>query len=151
MRVVAQRVSHAAVVVDGATVGEIENGICAFVGVTHTDTREDAVAAASKLANLRIMPDDDDVMNRSLLDVGGAVLVVSQFTLYGDVRRGRRPSWTSAAGGDVAEPLVDAVCEELRGLGLEVAEGRFGAMMEVTLTNAGPVTIVFEVSSGRVV
>jgi D-tyrosyl-tRNA(Tyr) deacylase len=122
-----------------------------LIGATHSDTEDDARVVAAKLANLRVMADDEGVMNRSVLDVGGAVLVVSQFTLYGDVRKGRRPSWTDAAGGNVAEPLIEAVADELRGLGVTVATGSFGAMMDVSLTNDGPVTIVFEVSGGRVV
>ena len=150
MRVVAQRVSSASVVVDGVVVGAIDDGLLALVGVTHEDTPEDAQAVAAKLANLRVMPDENDVMNRSVLDTGGGVLVVSQFTLQGDMRKGRRPSWTAAAPGPVAEPLVDAVVDALREAGCAVATGSFGAMMEVNLVNDGPVTIVFDVVDGRV-
>ena len=150
MSVVAPRVRTATVTVDGAVVGEIGPGLCALIGATHSDTEDEARMVASKLANLRVMADDEGAMNRSVLDVGGAVLVVSQFTLYGDVRKGRRPSWTDAAGGNVAEPLIEAVADALRGLGVTVATGSFGAMMDVSLTNDGPVTLVFEVSGGRV-
>lgn len=151
MRVVAQRVERASVTVDGEVVGAIGPGLLALVGVTHTDGAEDAAVVASKLANLRVLPDDDGVMNRSVLDSGGAVLVVSQFTLYGDLRRGRRPSWAEAAGGDAASPLVDAVVAELARLGVPVATGIFGAMMDVGLVNTGPVTVVFDVREGRVI
>lgn len=151
MRVVVQRVSSASVTVDGEVVGAIGHGLVALVGATHDDTDADAAVVAAKLANLRVMADDDGLMNRSVLDVAGEVLVVSQFTLYGDVRRGRRPSWTAAAGGDVAEPLVDAVARNLEELGVPVASGSFGAMMDVALVNDGPVTVVFDVSGGKVV
>ncbi len=151
MRVVVQRVSRAEVRVDGAVVGRIGRGLLALVGVAHGDTDEDADVVASKLANLRVMADDAGVMNRSVIDTGGAVLVVSQFTLHGDVRRGRRPSWGNAAPGDIAEPIVARVGTTLQSFGVEVATGAFGAMMEVELVNDGPVTIVFEVQSGTIV
>ncbi len=112
MRVVVQRVSRAEVRVDGAVVGRIGRGLLALVGVAHGDTDEDADVVASKLANLRVMADDAGVMNRSVIDTGGAVLVVSQFTLHGDVRRGRRPSWGNAAPGDIAEPIVARVVDD---------------------------------------
>ena len=151
MKVVVQRVSRAEVRVDGSVVGRIGSGLLALVGVAHDDDMADAEVVAAKLANLRIMPDDAGVMNRSVVDTGAAVLVVSQFTLHGDVRRGRRPSWSDAAPGDVAEPIVERVVTMLRSFGVEVETGAFGAMMEVELVNDGPVTLVFEVESGTVV
>ncbi len=151
MRVVVQRVSRARVVMDGETVGEIAEGLVALVGITHDDTVADARAAASKMAGLRIFADSERKMNLSLADTGGAALVVSQFTLYGDVRKGRRPSFVAAARPEPAQRLVDEVVAELRGRGINVATGRFGAIMEVSLTNDGPVTILLETSGGRVV
>ena len=145
MRGLVQRVARAAVRVDGDVVGEIERGLCAFVGVTHTDTPAQARRLAERIWNLRVMDDDDGVMNRSVADTTGAVLVVSQFTLYGDTSRGRRPSWLPAARPEQAEPLVDAVVSELRALGAEVATGRFRTEMAVELVNDGPVTIWLEV------
>ncbi len=141
MRAVVQRVSSASVVVDGATVAEInETGLLALVGVTHTDTREQAAKLAGKLWNLRILPGE-----KSCSDVGAPIIVVSQFTLYGDARKGRRPTWHAAAPGPVAEPLVDAVVEELRALGAQVGTGVFGADMKVHLVNDGPVTLILDV------
>ncbi|MCK9871214.1 D-aminoacyl-tRNA deacylase [Nocardiopsis dassonvillei] len=140
MRAVVQRVSHASVTVDGEVVGQItEPGLMALVGVTHTDTAAEAVKIARKLWTLRILEDE-----RSCSDTGAPLLVVSQFTLYGDARKGRRPTWQAAAPGPVAEPLVDAVVEELRSLGAVVATGVFGAKMSVSLTNEGPFTVVLE-------
>ncbi|MDT0328280.1 D-aminoacyl-tRNA deacylase [Nocardiopsis lambiniae] len=141
MRSVVQRVSHASVTVDGAVVGEItEPGLMALVGVTHTDTEADAARLARKLWTLRILEDE-----RSCSDIGAPLLVVSQFTLYGDARKGRRPTWQAAAPGPVAEPLVDTVVKELRDLGATVATGVFGARMSVGLTNEGPFTVLLEV------
>ncbi|WP_142260942.1 D-aminoacyl-tRNA deacylase [Thermopolyspora flexuosa] len=141
MRAVVQRVSSASVVVDGATVAEInETGLLALVGVTHTDTREQAAKLAGKLWNLRILPGE-----KSCSDVGAPIIVVSQFTLYGDARKGRRPTWQAAAPGPVAEPLVNAVVEELRALGAQVGTGVFGADMKVHLVNDGPVTLILDV------
>ena len=151
MRAVVQRVSSARVVVDGETVGEISGGLLALVGATHDDTVEDARAVAAKIAGLRIFADSAQKMNLALADTGGAALVVSQFTLYGDVRKGRRPSFVRAARPEPAQLLVDEVAAELRGRGISVATGRFGAMMEVSLTNDGPVTILIETSGGRVI
>jgi D-tyrosyl-tRNA(Tyr) deacylase len=145
MRAVVQRVQHATVTVDGEKVGAIGPGLLALVGATHDDDEGAATKLAGKLANLRILADDDGVMNRSVLDAGGAVLVVSQFTLYGDTSRGRRPSWIAAARPEQAEPLVDAVCDELRRLGVPVETGRFRADMQVELVNDGPVTVLVEV------
>ena len=118
--------------------------LCVLVGATHDDTAANASALADKVWNLRIMDDDDGVMNRSVADTTGAVLVVSQFTLYGDTSRGRRPSWIAAARPEQAEPLVDAVVARLRDLGARVATGRFRAEMHVALVNDGPVTILLE-------
>lgn len=144
VRAVVQRVTSATVTVDGEVVGSIGHGLCVLVGVTHDDTAEIASTLAAKLASLRIFADDEGRMNRSLLDTGGAALVVSQFTLYGDARKGRRPSFVAAAPGEVAEPLVDAVVDELRALGVPTETGRFGAYMDVELTNDGPVTLVLD-------
>ncbi|GAA0333698.1 D-aminoacyl-tRNA deacylase [Streptomyces blastmyceticus] len=141
MRAVVQRVDGASVVVGGETVGEIiGQGLCVLVGVTHEDTAEKAGQLARKLWSLRILEDE-----RSCSDVGAPLLVISQFTLYGDARKGRRPTWNAAARGDVAEPLVDAVVSQLRALGAHVETGRFGADMKVSLTNNGPFTVLVEV------
>ena len=144
MRAVVQRVTEAAVAVDGETVGRIGPGLCVLVGVTHDDDEPIARRMADKIWGLRIMDDADGVMNRSVADTTGAVLVISQFTLYGDTRKGRRPGWSAAARPEQAEPLVDAVVDELGCLGAEVATGRFRADMEVALTNDGPVTVMLE-------
>jgi len=141
VRAVLQRVTRASVVVDGETVGEIDRpGLLALVGVTHDDGPEQVAAMARKISELRILRDE-----RSVADTGAPVLVVSQFTLYADTRKGRRPSWNGAAPGDVAEPMVEAVVAALRERGVEVATGRFGAMMEVSLVGDGPVTLVVDV------
>ncbi|ARZ68594.1 D-tyrosyl-tRNA(Tyr) deacylase [Streptomyces albireticuli] len=141
MRAVVQRVDGAAVVVDGETVGEIiGQGLCVLVGVTHEDSPEKAAQLARKLWSVRILEDE-----KSCSDVGAPLLVISQFTLYGDARKGRRPTWNAAAPGPVAEPLVDAVVSELRALGAQVETGRFGADMKVSLTNNGPFTVLIEV------
>ena len=144
MRALVQRVSRARVTVEGEVVGEIGAGLCVFVGVTHDDDDPRARRLAEKVWQLRVFADADGVMNRSLSDTAGEALVVSQFTLYGDTRRGRRPSWIDAAPGAVAEPLVEVFCTALRELGARVASGRFGAHMEVELVNDGPVTISLE-------
>jgi D-aminoacyl-tRNA deacylase len=145
MRAVVQRVSRARVRVAGQTVGAIDAGLLALVGVAPGDTEEAAAKLADKLWGLRVFPDDDGVMNRAVAEVGGQVLVVSQFTLYGDTSRGRRPSWIGAARPEQAEPLVDAVVAALEALGAVVATGRFGAHMEVELVNDGPVTLILDV------
>ena len=147
MRAVVQRVSRARVTVDrGRTsVGDIGPGLCVLVGVTHDDTPERAAKLAERIWNLRIMDDENGVMNRSVADTTRSVLLVSQFTLYGDTSRGRRPSWLAAAPPDVAEPLVEKVADELRRLGADVATGRFRAEMTVELVNDGPVTILLDV------
>lgn len=126
------------------TVGAIGPGLCVLVGVTHDDDTADADRLADKLWGLRIFDDDAGVMNRSIADVGGEVLVVSQFTLYGDTAKGRRPSWIAAARPEHAEPLVERVVTSLRALGATVATGRFRTDMHVTLTNDGPVTLMLE-------
>jgi D-aminoacyl-tRNA deacylase len=134
-----QRVSRATVTADGVITGEIGTGLVVLLGVTHDDTVEQAERLAAKLHTLRILRDE-----QSVADVGAAMLVVSQFTLYGDARKGRRPTWNAAAPGPVAEPLYDAFCAALRALGVEVAEGVFGADMEISLTNDGPTTLVLD-------
>lgn len=140
MRAVVQRVTEAAVRIDGQVVGEITGpGLAVLVGVTHDDGPEQAKALATKIASLRIMREE-----LSVLESGGEVLLVSQFTLYAATNKGRRPTWNAAAPGPVAEPLVDAVATELRSLGLTVATGRFGADMQVSLINDGPVTLLLE-------
>ncbi|NGN64084.1 D-tyrosyl-tRNA(Tyr) deacylase [Streptomyces sp. A7024] len=140
MRAVVQRVDGAAVTVDGETTGEVVGeGLCVLVGVTHDDTPAKAAQLARKLWTLRILAGE-----KSCSDTGAALLVVSQFTLYGDARKGRRPTWNAAAPGDVAEPLVDEVVKQLRELGAEVHTGRFGASMRVGLTNDGPFTVLLE-------
>lgn len=145
MKAVVQRVSQASVVVDGEVHGTISKGLCVLVGVTHDDTGDHARKLAERLWGLRIMADADGVMNLSVADTSGEVLVVSQFTLCGDTSRGRRPSWRNAAPRPVAEPLVDAVAGHLRTLGATVATGVFGADMDVELVNDGPVTVLVEV------
>ena len=145
MRALVQRVAEARVRVGGEMVGEIGVGLCALVGVTHDDTDATARKLAEKVWHLRVFPDDEGQMNRSVGDVGGAVLVVSQFTLYGDTSRGRRPSWIAAARPEQAEPLVETVVAHLRSLGADVATGRFRADMQVELVNDGPVTLLLEV------
>ena len=140
-----QRVTEARVTVGGEVVGSIGPGLCVLIGVTHTDDEVTAAKLAAKVHGLRVFDDDDGVMNRSVADVDGELLVVSQFTLYGDTRKGRRPSWIDAARPEHAEPLVERVVAELRDLGARVATGRFRAEMQVSLTNDGPVTLLVEV------
>jgi len=144
VRAVVQRVSEAAVQVDGEVVGAIGRGLCVLVGVTHADDGATARKLAAKLWTLRLFDDADGRMGTGADEIGAELLVVSQFTLYGDTRKGRRPSWTDAAPGPVAEPLVDEVVAELRRLGATVATGRFGADMQVSLVNQGPVTLLVE-------
>ncbi|MGW8557933.1 D-aminoacyl-tRNA deacylase [Streptomyces tubercidicus] len=141
MRAVVQRVDGARVEVAGETVGEIVGeGLCVLVGVTHEDTREKAAQLARKLWSVRILQGE-----KSCSDTSAPLLVISQFTLYGDARKGRRPTWNAAAPGPVAEPLVDEVVAQLRALGAQVETGRFGASMQVSLTNDGPFTVLVEV------
>ncbi len=144
MRVVIQRVSSATVKVEGDTVGEIGRGFLVLLGVRHGDTGEDARYLAEKTANLRVFEDEQGKMNLSLLEVGGAALVVSQFTLYSDTRRGRRPGFSEAAPPAEAEALYRHFVSALAGLGVPVATGRFAAMMDVSLVNRGPVTIIID-------
>ncbi|HEY6127961.1 MAG TPA: D-aminoacyl-tRNA deacylase [Candidatus Acidoferrum sp.] len=144
MRAVLQRVSRARVTAKGEMAGEINAGLVILLGIARGDTSAVAVALAEKAANLRIFEDESEKMNRSLLDVRGSVLVVSQFTLYGDARGGRRPSFISAAPPELAKSLYEEFCEALRGLGVNVATGIFQAMMSVELVNEGPVTILLD-------
>jgi D-aminoacyl-tRNA deacylase len=144
VRAVIQRVSSASVEVEGKVSGSIDQGMLALVGVARDDTESDAQAIASKIAGLRIFNDDSGAMNLSVTDVGGAVLAVSQFTLYGDARKGRRPSFIDAASGPEAEPLFNRVVDLMRREGLRVETGIFGASMRVSLVNEGPVTILLD-------
>ncbi len=144
MRAVVQRVSRAEVSVAGERVAEMEAGLLALVGVTHDDSEADAEDLARRLANLRIFADDEGRMNRSLLDGGGTLGVVSQFTLFGDARKGRRPAFVDAARPEHAEPLVEHLAARAEALGLPVVTGRFGAHMEVSLLNDGPVTLLLD-------
>jgi D-aminoacyl-tRNA deacylase len=145
MRAVVQRVSHASVTSDGVPVGSINAGLCVLVGVTQTDTAALADKLADRIYHLRIIDDANGVMNLSVGQTAGSVLVVSQFTLYGDTNAGRRPSWMAAARPDQAEPLVAAVVDGLRRRGANVETGRFRTEMQVTLTNDGPVTLILDV------
>jgi D-aminoacyl-tRNA deacylase len=145
MRAVLQRVSRGSVTVSGETVGAIDDGLVILLGVTHTDTPAQALTLARKTANLRIFEDDAGKMNLSLLDVNGSALVVSQFTLYADCRKGRRPSFTDAAQPELAVPLIDQFIQALQAEGVRNVEtGEFGAYMQVTIENDGPVTIALD-------
>ena len=139
MRAVVQRVTRASVTADGVPTGEIGAGLVVLLGVTHDDSAETARRLAAKIHTLRILRDE-----QSVADTGAGVVVVSQFTLYGDARKGRRPTWNAAAPGDVAEPIYDVFCRTLRDLGVTVVEGVFGAHMEIALTNDGPTTLVLD-------
>jgi D-aminoacyl-tRNA deacylase len=144
MRAVVQRVTRASVTIDGRVAGAVGPGVAVLVGVKVGDGPSESRWLADKLANLRIFPDDEDKMNRSLLDTGGEALVVSQFTLYGDARKGRRPSFISAERGPEAEALYESVVAALRALGIRCATGEFGAEMQVELVNDGPITILLD-------
>lgn len=144
MRVVVQRSKQASVTVEQEIVGQIEHGLVLLVGMTHTDTEKEVEYMAEKVANLRIFEDEEGKMNRSVLDTGGQILSISQFTLYGDCRKGRRPSFIEAARPEQAEPLYDLFNRKLRERGLVVETGRFGAMMDVQLLNHGPTTLIIE-------
>jgi len=144
MRVVLQRVSRASVRIAGSVVGRVERGFCLLVGFTHSDTPEQVLWMADKIAGLRVFGDAEEKMNLALADVGGGCLVVSQFTLYGDTAKGRRPSFVDAARPEVAIPLYERFVTELRARGIPVETGEFGAMMEVEILNEGPVTLVLE-------
>ena len=148
MRAVVSRVAWARVVADGELTGEIGPGLLVLVGVTHADTEADAGWLAAKVATLRVFDDDHGRMNRSVTEVGGGALVVSQFTLYGDARKGRRPSYVAAAAPERAAPLVEAVAKSLAGAGVPVASGRFGADMRVESSGDGPVTILLDSTRG---
>jgi D-aminoacyl-tRNA deacylase len=144
MRAVVQRVARASVVIAGEKAGDIGTGLVVLLGVTHEDTPDQARWLAEKVAGLRIFNDADGKMNRDLIEVGGAMLIVSQFTLYGDCRKGKRPSFIDAAGPSVAIPLYEAFINGVKALGIVVATGRFGADMKVELVNDGPVTLIFD-------
>ena len=144
MRVILQRSKQASVTVDGHKTGAINKGYVLLVGITHSDTEEDVAYVAKKIADLRIWEDDEGKMNRSILEVGGDILSISQFTLYADTRKGKRPSFVEAARPEQAEPLWNAFNEQLKAHGLHVETGVFGAMMDVSLINDGPVTITIE-------
>lgn len=151
LRIVLQRAKNARVTVGGRVTGSIDHGLVLLVGFTDGDGEEDLRYLADKVVNLRIFEDDQGKMNRSLLDVGGSILSVSQFTLYGDCRKGRRPSFTAAAPPDIASGLYDRFNEQLRSHGVRVETGVFGAMMQVSFTNDGPVTLILESrENGRV-
>lgn len=144
MRAVIQRVSRSQVKVDGAITGEIKRGLLVLLGITHDDTKEKAIWLADKCANLRIFPDQEGRMNLNVVEVGGGILVVSQFTLYGDCSKGKRPGFSAAARPEIAEPLYQEFSKRLRLLGINTQNGIFGADMEVELLNDGPVTLIAE-------
>ncbi|MGA9230813.1 MAG: D-aminoacyl-tRNA deacylase [Exiguobacterium oxidotolerans] len=144
MRVVLQRVKEASVTVDGSIIGQIDRGFLLLVGVTHEDTLDQVNWLADKIAGLRVFEDEEERMNRSLDDVDGKILSVSQFTLYGDVKKGRRPAFTEAAKPDLANELYEAFNTRLRSNGVTVETGQFGAMMDIALINDGPVTLILE-------
>ncbi len=144
MRALVQRVSQGSVTIDGEVTGAIRHGLVILLGVRTGDTRKEADWLAEKCVNLRIFPDEQGNMNRSLLDMGYAALIVSQFTLYGNTRKGRRPSFVEAAAPEQSEPLYEYFVEKVASYGVETATGRFGAMMQVALVNDGPVTLMVE-------
>jgi D-tyrosyl-tRNA(Tyr) deacylase len=144
MRAVLQRVSRASVVIGGEVAGAIDRGLLVLLGVAPDDTAERARWLADKVVGLRVFADDEGKMNRDVTEAGGALLVVSQFTLFGDCKKGRRPSFVGAAGPDVAVPLYEAYLDALRGMGIPVASGRFAADMQVELVNDGPVTLILD-------
>lgn len=144
MKLVVQRVTEARVQVNGETVGEIGKGLMVLVGITHEDSAKDVEYLAEKLVHLRIFEDDSERMNLSLADIGGAVLSVSQFTLYGDTRKGRRPNFMDAAKPDAAKKIYDLWLETVKGKGIVVKDGKFGEMMDVSLVNSGPVTFIID-------
>ena len=145
MRALVQRVSEASVSIDGKSVGEIGHGLVILLGITDSDTAKDAEVLAKKCANLRIFEDDNEKMNLSLLDAKGEALIISQFTLYGNCSRGRRPSYTDAARPEAAIPLYEHFICEIRKFKVKTETGQFGAMMEVNIQNSGPVTLMLEV------
>ena len=145
VRALIQRVTKASVMVDQKTVGSINSGLCVFVGITHGDDEATAEKLAAKLWNLRIFEDEQQRMNLSVGEISGEILIVSQFTLYGDTSKGRRPSFVQAAAPDIAEPLIEKVCESLETLGARVATGQFRAHMQVQIDNDGPITLSIDV------
>ena len=144
MRAVVQRVSLSSVSVDNEVVGKIDKGLMVLLGVTHDDTQEDVKYLVEKISNLRIFEDDQDKMNLSLIDVGGELLAISQFTLYGDCRKGRRPNFTQAAKPDIANDLYEKFVKQAKDLGINVQTGSFGAHMVVDIVNDGPVTMIID-------
>jgi D-aminoacyl-tRNA deacylase len=145
VRALIQRVNRAVVTVDGQVTGEIGRGLCVFVGITHSDDEAVAAKLAERVWRLRVFDDEAGFMNVPVAEAGGEVLVVSQFTLYGDTRKGRRPSWVAAARPEQAQPLIEQFTAALAGLGARVATGRFAAHMHVELVNDGPVTVMVEI------
>lgn len=150
MRIVLQRVTSASVTVNGSVTGSIGPGLLLLVGIEPSDTDEDVDRAAEKVVNTRVFPDEEGRMNLSLLETGGSALVVSQFTLLADIRKGRRPSYVGAAEPEIAEPMIDRMVERMRGAGIHTETGVFGGVMEVELVNSGPVTLVMTVNQGKV-
>lgn len=144
MRVVVQRVKHASVTIDGKVYGRINNGFLVLLGIKSTDSKQDVDYLVKKVTNLRIFTDENDKMNLSLKDVGGELLIISQFTLYGDCRKGRRPNFMAALGGSEAEVLYNKFLEEIKKEGIKVETGIFGADMKVSIENDGPVTLILE-------
>lgn len=151
MRAVIQRAKRANVKVDGEIIGEIEQGIVVLLGITHEDTEADLDVLINKMIHLRIFEDEEQKMNLSLKDMAGSILSISQFTLYADIRKGRRPSFTKAADPEKAEKLYDLFNEKLRRENIHVETGKFGAMMDVELINDGPVTIIMETELGKII
>ena len=145
MRALVQRVVKATVRVENQTVGAIAQGLCVFVGVTHDDSFEESDQLVKKIVSLRIMDDENGVMNKSVIDVDGEILIVSQFTLYGDTSKGRRPGWSAAAAPDHAAPLIERVVEGVKAAGVVVETGRFREHMQVELINDGPATLMIEI------
>lgn len=145
MRALVQRVVKATVRVENQTVGAIAQGLCVFVGVTHDDSFEESDQLVKKIVSLRMMDDENGVMNKSVVDVDGEILIVSQFTLYGDTSKGRRPGWSAAAAPDHAEPLIERVVEGVKAAGVVVETGRFREHMQVELINDGPATLMIEI------
>ena len=145
MRALVQRVVKATVRVENQTVGAIAQGLCVFVGVTHEDSFEESDQLVKKIVSLRMMDDENGVMNKSVIDVDGEILIVSQFTLYGDTSKGRRPGWSAAAAPDHAEPLIERVVEGVKAAGVVVETGRFREHMQVELINDGPATLMIEI------
>lgn len=151
MKAIIQRAKQAQVSVNDEIIGKIDRGLVVLLGVTHEDTDTDIEAIINKLIHLRIFEDEEEKMNLSLQDIAGSVLSISQFTLYGDIRKGRRPSFTKAANPEKAEKLYDLFNQQLQARGIHVETGKFGAMMDVKLINEGPVTIMMESKDGKII